>query len=254
MLTPLSYYSPDIARLLADCSRAAYNSGDALKRDTESLGLINLVAHSEPSTDTQAFTAKRSLFPFPEVIVAFRGTESLRDWITDAEFSTQDLGDGAEVHLGFHQAWMSIRARVMESLPKDKSPVLFTGHSLGGALATVAAISAVSEGVNVAGVYTFGQPRVGNSVWAKAYDQALKNKTWRLVNRQDPVPRMPPALAGYRHVGNEVFFDALGERVLNPSLWWKIGSDLLGTIDALRHRQLAALPNHFMERYIELTN
>lgn len=252
MPTPLITYSPSIACLLADCSRAAYNSGDALKHDAENLGLVNLLAHSEPSTDTQAFTARLALHP--DLVVAFRGTESLRDWITDAEFSTQDLGDGAEVHRGFHQAWMSIRARVMESLPKDKSPVLFTGHSLGGALATLAAIAAVAEGVNVAGVYTFGQPRVGNSVWAKAYDQALKNKTWRLVNRQDPVPRMPPALAGYRHVGNEVFFDALGERVLNPSLWWKISSDLLGTIDALRHRHLAALPNHFMERYIELTN
>lgn len=245
-------YSPENAQLLADCARAAYSSGDALKHDADAINLVDLVAHSEKTTDTQAFTARFSLLP--DVVVAFRGTESLRDWITDAEFSKQDLGDGAEVHYGFYHAWLSIRQRVIESLPKDKSPVWFTGHSLGGALACLAAIAAVSEGVNVAGVYTFGQPRVGNGVWRDAYNQALGQKTYRLVNREDPVPRIPPALAGFRHVGTEVFFDELGERLVNPPLWWKLASDALGIARAGRNWKLIALPNHYMEHYIELTN
>jgi len=252
MLTITPDYSPENARLLADCSRAAYDSGTSLAHDIETLGLVELVAHSEKTTDTQAFTAR--LAGCPDVVVAFRGTESLRDWITDAEFSMQEMGDGAKVHYGFYHAWLSIRQRVIESLPKDKSPVWFAGHSLGGALACLAALAAVSEGANVAGVYTFGQPRVGDKVWGKAFEQALGGKVYRLVNREDPVPRMPPVLAGFRHVGTEVFFDELGERVVNPSLLLKLVSDVMGIVRAGRERHLVALPNHFMEHYIELTN
>jgi len=87
--------------------------------------------------------------------------------------------------------------------------VLFTGHSLGGALATLAAFdlshrSAAWRSNKPAKIamYNFGSPRVGNKAFATEFNRAVPH-AWRLVNRNDAVVTVP-RLVGYCHVGHAV--------------------------------------------------
>lgn len=74
-----------------------------------------------------------------------------------------------------------------------------TGHSLGGALAILMAARLYESDIDVTGVCTFGQPKTGDSKFKHHYDRALGGRTWRVVYRNDPVPRWMGAI--FRHHG-----------------------------------------------------
>jgi hypothetical protein len=79
-----------------------------------------------------------------------------------------------------------------------RKKLFIAGHSRGGAFAVLAAVALGHAGLNdeslpdVAGVYTFGQPRVGNEGFFEAY-AALGIPLYRFINRDDPIPGVPPA-------------------------------------------------------------
>lgn len=88
-------------------------------------------------------------------------------------------------------------------------PFFVTGHSLGGALATLASYRLMKMGVNVRGLYTYGSPRVGNQAFTHdfrmlAFNKGLKAKASpqksgegglnRFVHRLDLVARVPPVV------------------------------------------------------------
>ena len=85
-----------------------------------------------------------------------------------------------------------------------QKPVWITGHSLGGALATVAAWRLLKMGVNVKGLYTFGSPRAGNHAFVhdlrvRAFDRGMKipkgeGNLARFVHHMDIVARIPPIM------------------------------------------------------------
>lgn len=84
--------------------------------------------------------------------------------------------------------------------------MLFTGHSLGGAAAVIAAVKFNEQYSGKAvKVYTFGQPRVGDGDYTKYVDSKL-NHFFRLVHKKDLVPHKPAYLAFYRHSGYEVWY------------------------------------------------
>ncbi|MEM1443550.1 MAG: lipase family protein [Verrucomicrobiota bacterium] len=124
-------------------------------------------------------------------ILCFRGTNKTRQWIMNAvirphgwkRFLRADESEDAFVHSGFYvffkRVWPKIWP-VLETLPR---PWVFTGHSLGGALATIAGVIARPEVV-----CTFGAPKVGN---AEFYQLLLPESNWRVVNESDLVPRLP---------------------------------------------------------------
>lgn len=99
---------------------------------------------------------------------------------------------------------------------EGKSRKLYiTGHSLGGALATVAAarLAFVHSDINITAVYGLGAPRVFDSEVADIFNatvnhgKAMKDKFFRPRNNNDIVTRVPPV--PYKHVGTEVYFDRL---------------------------------------------
>lgn len=157
------------------------------------------------------------------VVVAFRGTQVDDFWATavdvatDAKFIPVSDGAGGRVHKGFLQAlgqvWgeLSAHLRRAEESGGGARPVWFTGHSLGGALATLAAERAARElGSRVGGLYSFGAPRVGDGGFkARVVAQGLDAKTFRVVNDRDVVARVPPGVL-YRHVGRLKLIDAGG--------------------------------------------
>lgn len=145
------------------------------------------------------------------VIVAFRGTEFragvaklIKDFInTDLDFEPMpQFGNGAKVHTGFWHAFEEVRGSVIEAVREQRSAgqrVWVTGHSLGGAQATLAARTLRQDGLEVQGLYTYGSPRVGNEEFRSRL--GIGN-VQRYVYALDIVPMVPDDLViGYRHVG-----------------------------------------------------
>ncbi len=133
--------------------------------------------------------------------VVFAGTDPLvlANWVSDFKFPIQD-----GVHEGFAQAleavWPVIRNALTGSAPVART--WFVGHSLGAALAALAARRASDElHVRAEAVYTFGMPRVGDAIFAAAYEQTLGARTFRLVHGDDIVASVPPAALDFHHVG-----------------------------------------------------
>jgi len=134
------------------------------------------------------------------IVVAFTGTEplSLHDWILDFEvrLSVDDVQSGYQAAVD--GAWGAIKPAI-EANVADGKALFFAGHSMGGALAVIAAARAAKENVDVTAVYTLGGARSGGAAFAGAYPPG--DRTFRLVYGDDMVTALPPLLLGYRHVG-----------------------------------------------------
>jgi hypothetical protein len=133
--------------------------------------------------------------------LAFRGTEDLEDALRDARglpWPDRRLGF---CHAGFlkgvREVWPLLAPTALAQ------PVFFTGHSKGGAEATLAAALTVVAGGRVAGLVTFGSPRVGFAGLGRILRHG-RVPVARYVNGADCVPDHPWPLWGYRHVGAPV--------------------------------------------------
>jgi predicted lipase len=84
-----------------------------------------------------------------------------------------------------------VQEGVEAEIKKEDRPLWLTGHSLGGALAVLAAWLCDRRTINVHQIYTYGGPMVGNKVAAAAIDKAFPDKIFRFVNLTDPVPMLP---------------------------------------------------------------
>lgn len=189
---------------LAEISMLAYANGDGfVERQLRTAGMQGAKRYTSPENSahhTQAILT----FNADAVIVAFRGTEpqEWKDFKTDAKVQQVELISGGKVHAGFQSALLEVWGQVqpdLERLSAEGRSVWLTGHSLGAALAVLAA----HQYKKPATVYTFGAPRVGNAGFVKRYQQP----TFRIVNNTDFVTEIPPPLA-YQHVGELVYFDS----------------------------------------------
>lgn len=177
------------------------------------------------------------------VLVAFRGTEpsDFRHWIIDFDGTRVPLfpvnqssplhhsvrHSDVYVHHGFLTAYTElkdgVRAAIKEALAASRAKqILVTGHSLGGAIATICSLdlqydigaleeSQVEDLIGHAGVilYTFGSPRLANLNFTRLFADSIAGKnelSFRVVNREDVVPHLPLESLGYHHVLTEVFY------------------------------------------------
>jgi endonuclease G len=154
--------------------------------------------------DTQGFVAQTSDI----VLVAFRGSESLGDWLGNLNLLSTQRPYGS-VHRGFFLGFELVHAKITQALSQGATGtkrIWLTGHSLGGALATIAAAE-LRETVAITGIHTCGQPRIGNSQFKEFMRAHFGDRFFRFVNDDDIVPQVPP---GYEHVGNLIHFDSHG--------------------------------------------
>ncbi|MGA1475445.1 MAG: lipase family protein [Prochlorothrix sp.] len=164
--------------------------------------------------DTQAFVMGNA----ETVIVAFRGTESSTDWRTDLNFPKVDAMFG-KVHKGFRSALEAVIDDVLGAVAemRDQDQDLWiTGHSLGAALATLTTAFYRHQRQTVNGLYTFGSPRVGDNRFDRFFEPDFGRHSFRVVNGNDIVTRVPPRSFGFHHVGTCVFFDGDGDWQVNP--------------------------------------
>lgn len=196
--------------------------------------------------------------------IAFRGTDEWRDWLDnlDAGHIGTVGRDYAQFHRGFYQAceklWPFMRSAVTRHSAGAGAdvPLYLTGHSLGGALATVAAARLEEQGIGVSGVFTFGQPRVMRRKAAKAFHRNVKARFFRFQNNQDIVPRLPSRFMRFRHVGQCLHIDATKNIHASPQLLWRLFDFCAGAADAMvgrlmpKRRGAGMLRDHHIDQYI----
>ena len=201
------------AALCAEMARLAYVK--ERERLTQYLGrarfeLIATIGYDAPGT--QAFIAKSQTdTPNRVAVMAFRGTQTddPSDLFTDARFTMIDWTVSGKkvgrVHDGFARAFRAVFPKdedLTSKLPAGIERMLLTGHSLGAALATLAA-SVFQPGH----LYTFGSPLVGDEDFQRSMHDVDHS---RYVDCCDMVTRVPPGFLGYVHVGALRYIDQHG--------------------------------------------
>jgi len=196
------------AALLASLSELAYADEEEVSKTAPRLDLDLVTCFNR--VYTQGFIVATE----QDYICAFRGTETTErgDIFHDLDMRRTRTPAG-KIHTGFLAAldnvWDDIRLVIRRDLGDRR--LWFTGHSLGGALAALAASRCVIENdIPVAGLHTFGQPRVGCRQFAAKLKRVLANKYFRFINNEDTVPNFPLAFR-FRHAGQMCWFDKQGK-------------------------------------------
>ena len=187
-------YDPVNARWLMELSRLVYREGDRAgflaRAELEELAFIESSA-----PDTQGYLVSPRSREWAALV--FRGTSSPMDFLIDLKAEMNSWDKGGRVHEGFKRGIEGVwNDDLLKELAALHCPIYYAGHSLGAALATLAASLRPA-----AATYTFGSPLVGNSAFA-ATVQATP--IFRVVDHNDLVAHVPPAippLFSYVHVG-----------------------------------------------------
>ncbi len=146
-------------------------------------------------------------------VLVFRGTSNFGDWLSNLKTLPADWPEGGLVHRGFMEALDKVWGEVEGCIAAIDRPMFYTGHSMGGALATLAASRSPRP---PSAVYTFGSPRVGNSDFVAT----LRNMpVYRVVNDCDIVPTVPPSRAPlyFCHVGEHCHITADNRMLVNSA-------------------------------------
>jgi triacylglycerol lipase len=217
-------------------------------------GVANAQLISNAGTDTQCAILPQS-GDSQSITIAFRGSDSSVDWDTNfdtrperADFDKQVIREeivnqrtliypyadksenGAMMHVGFITAYFSVREQIQDYIKANQiNHVAVTGHSLGGALATLCAVDLQYNFANLAiEIYTFGSPKVGNKGFEESFNRRVPN-SYRFVSGMDIVAELPRWWQGwYAHVKTEIR--------LAPRLSWNILS--------------APFTDHALDKYI----
>ncbi len=245
-------YLGENALVLTDCARLAYEPETTVTAKlTHGWGFDRVACFSGAST--QAFLGGNERY----LIIAFRGTEptNLKDWFRDldAHFAP---GPAGRVHHGFlkacNEVWDGadgLRSLLLGYRDNEQS-LWLAGHSLGGALALLtAARLRHTERLPIQGLYTIGQPRVGDSAFARSLADGISDRYFRFVNNNDVVTRVPAWLYGYRHGGNRLYFDSAGRLLDSISPWQELADGVSGVVSSIGDLGLDAIRDHSQSEY-----
>lgn len=154
------------------------------------------------------------------IVVAFKGSHEPQDWMTNFSLKDTNFYNRGMVHKGFYQS-MKIFLKILRSENNnianatfndlfndikrfnETSNIIITGHSLGGALATLSACYLLEMGVsreNIS-VYSFGAPPVGTQAFCDFYEGKLN--VYRVINEQDVIPKLDK-ISNLTHLGQQV--------------------------------------------------
>jgi hypothetical protein len=217
-----------IAVFLAECAQAAYDEVTSPEAWATAAGFAQV--HSFNRRNVQGFWCVQD----GVALLAFRGTSNIGQWLRDARFFPGEFPWG-RVHVGFRDGVDAVSSdlKAFAKAAAGANSVWVTGHSLGGALAVIAAarLRMMTPTPLSASLYTYGQPRVGLSGFASEFDTQLPQRLVRFINHSDIVPRVPPDPI-YHHGG-------LGKRI--------VGTGVLELAPAPRALEMEAAPDERSE-------
>ncbi|MCA9259745.1 MAG: lipase family protein [Planctomycetales bacterium] len=184
-----------------------------------------------------------------DVVVVCRGTEA-NDW-NDIRADLNALTALAEtvgrVHRGFKREVDDLWPDLERTLKDNDRALWFTGHSLGGAMASICAgrclLSAIRSEPKA--LFTYGCPRVGN----KRYVNYCRFPRYRWVNNNDIVTRAPPIWLGYRHTGEEFYLDSRG-RLRRLTRWQRSKDRWRGFWHGIKSGRIDHFTDHLQSNYI----
>ena len=193
--------------ICAELSRLAYyrfEAGDGPRLDAalERAGFAKAATFRDAKAGAEGIG---TTLPDGRAFIAFRGTQpdDLKDLIADARANLVAFDGGGRVHAGFLAAWRALERQVADWLgAADARQLVLTGHSLGAAMATVAAAKRPE-----AELVLFGSPRVGDPAFAALI--AGRNVR-RYVDCTDLITALPPEFMGYEHVAPARYIDRFG--------------------------------------------
>lgn len=178
------------------------------------------------------------------IVIAFRGTEPT-EWndLKADLYAFHDRGFHKGFHTEFLKLYEAINDLITNIAGKQEKPrqLFITGHSLGGAMATVAGFY-FPEAEKI---YTFGAPRACS--WSKS--KTLLPEHIRVVNNNDIVPKVPFVWIGFKHTGNLHYLNFYGN-VRNMSKWQRFKDGWRGRWKALKKRvPFDGFYDHSMNEY-----
>ncbi len=261
-LMPLtSRYQPVNAYWMAHFSKLAYRKQKDLSPDVEAIKaeLFNI---DKKFSEVQGFDAKSSqgivIKHEDFAVAAFRGTDEIGDWLDNLNGVSQS-GPFGDVHTGFYKALMDIWPQMKTAIRSFRRtsngltdrPLWLTGHSLGGALATLAVATLIEADETFYGAYTFGSPRVGDRDFARNFNIEAKGKVFRFQNNADIVSRVPARIMGYSHVGSFVYISEDGRLSTDIGWWYRFVDTVKGVIADIGEQGLDSIKDHRIDEYIE---
>ncbi|MTJ51570.1 DUF2974 domain-containing protein [Anabaena sp. UHCC 0253] len=197
------------------------------------------------------------------IVIAFRGSEAPGDWATNFQFAQiEDFNSQGMIHSGFaniiDKHYIDIKNIIERKLNKNQK-LLLTGHSLGGALAILAA-TRFSPFIEVEAVYTYGSPRVGDQVFVQSY----KPTHYRVEYGNDIVPHLPisrgitslvlndtPIPIEYQHTGILNYLVKGQKKIEDLTGWNRLKSEIFKGNLANYLKPEKILDNHSIDSYIK---
>ena len=167
------------------------------------------LTHEDKGTDVQFYVSDLHGYRF----IAFPGTFSLRDWLTNFKFFQlispyeEDYKGRVKLHCGYYNGYISVQEKLLEAADKNLD-LIITGHSAGGAIAQIAAVDVNYRLFKNVEAVTFGSPGCGNKAWKNSASKRIDNTSY--ANFLDPVPFIIPF---YHHVSSLITNSRL---YLNP--------------------------------------
>lgn len=144
------------------------------------------------------------------ITVSFKGTDTLNDWMTDLDVRSKNLQEflpglrqSFYAHSGFAERYAALRSDVMKSVEKmledhPDARLEITGHSMGGALAQIAALDFKRFNVS-AHVTALNAPRVFEEESARKAEKILGANITRAHVKGDWLDLAPKL--GFAHIG-----------------------------------------------------
>ena len=241
-ISPLGTFARSL--LLAELSMVAYLNEEETRKAVAPLGFHTVAFYDRDGA--QAY----SLISDHDHVIACRGTEpnEWNDIRADLDASTALAETIGRVHRGFKKEVDDLWPALEAALTSNTHTLWFTGHSLGGAMATICAGRCLLSHIasTPEQIITFGSPRVGD----KRYINHARVNYLRWVNNNDIVTRVPPTWLGYRHSGTEMYLNAYGQfRKMNQAQRSK--DRWRGFVRGLKTGEFDHFSDHLIDRYVE---